>query len=171
MEAKRIKNYKRDYQSEYYSLKKEYQKLLIKLRKEQEGNLNLLGHNHFLKGKINVYASLEDKHMEDISQLRTKYNALQVRCRNLRNKLEEQIHERQKLRKKYNEFQADVHHHGRFSLCSICMDREADCCFVPCMHLAACQECALKWFETNRFIRCPVCNVDAEGFEKCFLVG
>ena len=40
------------------------------------------------------------------------------------------------------------------NLCKICCDKEVNCCFVPCGHIACCLRCGRKFEEG----KCPICQ-------------
>ena len=48
------------------------------------------------------------------------------------------------------------------SQCVVCMDAEAGHAFLPCMHVCACQACALRLCERSvlcqEALRCPICR-------------
>ena len=47
-------------------------------------------------------------------------------------------------------------------LCKICMDRELSITFLPCAHLASCEECSKSLFE------CPICRMPIQDTVKVF---
>ena len=47
-------------------------------------------------------------------------------------------------------------------LCKICMDRELSITFLPCAHLASCEECSKSLFE------CPICRMPINDTVKVF---
>ena len=50
--------------------------------------------------------------------------------------------------------------------CSVCMDEQKNCAFVPCGHLTVCFVCANEILEQNG--KCPLCRTSIERILKIF---
>lgn len=51
----------------------------------------------------------------------------------------------------------------REKLCKICMDRDVGVVFIPCGHLAACEECSVQ------LVSCPICCGDIRQKVKTYI--
>jgi hypothetical protein len=52
--------------------------------------------------------------------------------------------------------------------CRICLERDINCCMVPCGHLSVCTECANTVVAKQPNKPCPICRVTVTSFLKVF---
>ena len=51
--------------------------------------------------------------------------------------------------------------------CVVCMDAVANMMFMPCNHIALCQNC----YDDNTFEKCAFCGCESSKVIKCYHVG
>ncbi len=67
----------------------------------------------------------------------------------------------------------EVNKNGKFPLCYICEEARGNCCFIPCMHINACRNCADTWFK--RCLQsgidpiCPQCKQPVTKLKRAYL--
>lgn len=59
---------------------------------------------------------------------------------------------------------------GGDTTCSICLDKKADHCFVPCGHICICELCKKKLAISGK-LSCPICRVKFTDIIKIYPVG
>lgn len=59
---------------------------------------------------------------------------------------------------------------GGDTTCSICLDKKADHCFVPCGHICICVTCKNNLVISGK-VSCPICRVKFTDIIKIYPVG
>lgn len=99
---------------------------------------------------------LEQKEKELNSERESMAEEL-IELASAREELDSERQERQKLKKRVDELNAQVK-------CVVCMQNERCVVFQPCFHMVACQQCQ------SNIQACPICRAEVEGHLKVRLV-
>jgi hypothetical protein len=58
---------------------------------------------------------------------------------------------------------------GEDGMCSMCLDRRADCIVTPCGHMGFCRGCIESWYRSNA--SCPICRAEPSTFKTIVPIG